>query len=73
MYRSGIFDEIGYFDEDFFAYYEDVDFSFRMQLAGYKCFYNPKAVCYHKRGAFRQRETMVSRQCFVKKILLLSD
>ncbi|MCB0721386.1 MAG: glycosyltransferase family 2 protein [Ignavibacteriae bacterium] len=51
MYRSGIFDEIGYFDEDFFAYYEDVDFSFRMQLAGYKCFYNPKAVCYHKRGA----------------------
>lgn len=51
MYRSSIFDEIGYFDEDFFAYYEDVDFSLRMQLAGYKCFYNPKAVCYHKRGA----------------------
>jgi GT2 family glycosyltransferase len=51
MYRREIFDVIGFLDEDFFAYYEDVDFSFRIQLAGYKCFYNPKAVCYHKRGA----------------------
>jgi len=51
MYRREIFGEIGYFDEDFFAYYEDVDFSFRIQLAGYKSFYNPKAICYHKRGA----------------------
>ncbi|MDQ3021928.1 MAG: glycosyltransferase family 2 protein [Bacteroidota bacterium] len=51
MYRAEVFKRIGYFDEDFFAYYEDVDFSFRMQLAGYKCFYNPKAICYHKRGA----------------------
>ena len=51
IYRRTVFDRIGYFDNDFFAYYEDVDFSFRMQLSGYKCFYNPKAVCYHKRGA----------------------
>jgi GT2 family glycosyltransferase len=51
LYRASLFDEIGMFDEDFFAYYEDIDFSLRMQLAGYKCFYNPKAVCYHKRGA----------------------
>ena len=51
IYRSKIFDEIGMFDEDFFAYYEDIDFSFRIQLAGYKCNYNPKAICYHKRGA----------------------
>jgi GT2 family glycosyltransferase len=51
MYRAELFDKIGFFDEDFFAYYEDIDFSFRMQLYGYKCFYNPKAICYHKRGA----------------------
>jgi GT2 family glycosyltransferase len=51
IFKRGIFENIGLFDEDFFAYYEDVDFSFRMQLAGYKSFYNPKAVCYHKRGA----------------------
>lgn len=51
IYRREVFDAAGYFDEDFFAYYEDVDFSFRLQLFGFKCRYNPKAVCYHKRGA----------------------
>lgn len=51
IYRAGVFREAGFFDEDFFAYYEDVDFGFRLQLLGYKCYYNPKAICYHKRGA----------------------
>lgn len=50
FYRKKVFENIGFFDEDFFAYYEDIDFSFRMQLSGLKCFYQPKAVCYHKRG-----------------------
>ncbi len=50
-YRKEVFRRAGFFDEDFFAYYEDVDFSFRLQLCGYKCFYNPDAVVYHKRGA----------------------
>jgi GT2 family glycosyltransferase len=50
FYKSEIFDSIGYFDESFFAYYEDIDFSFRSQLLNYKCFYEPRAVCYHKRG-----------------------
>jgi len=40
--------QIGLFDEDFFAYYEDNDISFRAQLAGWKVYYEPKAVAYHK-------------------------
>lgn len=43
--------KIGSFDEDFFAYYEDTDVSFRAQLAGYKVYYQPKAIAYHKQGA----------------------
>lgn len=39
---------IGLFDEDFFAYYEDNDISFRAQLAGWKVYYEPRAVAYHK-------------------------
>jgi GT2 family glycosyltransferase len=50
FYKPEIFSNIGFFDETFFAYYEDIDFSFRAQLAGYKCLYQPKSVCYHKRG-----------------------
>jgi GT2 family glycosyltransferase len=40
--------EIGLFDEDFFAYYEDNDISFRAQLAGWKVYYEPTAIAYHK-------------------------
>lgn len=50
FYKKEIFENAGIFDEDFFAYYEDIDFSFRAHLLGYRCFYQPKAVCYHKRG-----------------------
>lgn len=51
MYRAEMLREIGLFDEDFFAYYEDVDLSFRAQLAGWKVWYEPKAVVYHDTGS----------------------
>jgi len=51
LYRLDMLREIGLFDKDFFAYYEDVDLSFRAQLGGWKVFYNKEAVAYHKRGA----------------------
>lgn len=39
-----------YFDEDFFAYWEDLDLSWRLRLAGYDCVYVPEAVIYHSRA-----------------------
>lgn len=50
LYKRELFDEIGFFDEDFFAYLEDVDFGFRAQLAGHKCLFVPSAVVYHVEG-----------------------
>ena len=50
FYRAKVFKKAGLFDEKFFAYLEDIDLSFRLQLAGFKCYYQPQAVCYHKRG-----------------------
>jgi hypothetical protein len=47
LYRREMLDDIGLFDEDFFAYCEDGDLSFRAQLAGYGCLYVPGAVVYH--------------------------
>ena len=35
LIKSEIFTDIGYFDERFFAYYEDVDFSIRLKKMGY--------------------------------------
>lgn len=50
-YRTAMLDEIGLLDERFFMYCEDVDLSWRAQLAGYRCVYAPKAVVYHHMSA----------------------
>ena len=73
MYKKEVFKEIGFFDEDFFAYFEDVDYSFRLQYRGYKCIYFPAAICYHKRGGsfstFQSFQTfLVERNIFSLRI-----
>jgi GT2 family glycosyltransferase len=51
VYRRQAFDVVGPFDEQFFAFFEDVDWSFRAQLAGWGCRYVPSAVVYHMGSA----------------------
>ena len=41
------FEQIGGFDEDFFAYMEDIDLDMRLRLAGFPCLYLPDAVVNH--------------------------
>jgi len=59
LYRRKMFEDIGLFDEGFFASFEDVDLSFRAQLAGYKALYVPTAIGYHMVG-----ETVKRRRYF---------
>ena len=42
-----LFLELGGFDEEFFAYYEDVDLGWRAWVQGHEVHYVPSAVCYH--------------------------
>lgn len=51
LYRIDMLNDVGLFDEDFFAYYEDVDISFRAQLRGWKVRYVPNARVYHQLSA----------------------
>lgn len=51
LYRKSILDKIGVFDELFFAYYEDVDLSWRANNFGYQNVYCPTAKCRHICGA----------------------
>ena len=48
MYRKSLFDGIGLFDEDFFAYADDTEIGIRARLAGWKCLFVPRAIVYHK-------------------------
>lgn len=47
IYQRNIFLKLGKFDPDYFFYFEDVDFALRAQLAGYKFYFQPKAIVYH--------------------------
>jgi hypothetical protein len=51
LYRRAMLDQIGLFDEDFFAYLEDVDLAWRARLAGWRCLYAPAAHVYHAHSA----------------------
>jgi len=48
LLRRQMVDDIGLFDEAFFAYCEDADLGFRARLRGWRCVYVPTAVVYHK-------------------------
>ncbi|MGN8886367.1 glycosyltransferase family 2 protein [Blautia sp. HCP28S3_G10] len=47
IYSKKILDRIGYFDEEHFAYLEDMDIGYRARIHGYENWYAPKAVVYH--------------------------
>ncbi len=47
IYRRPVFDEIGYFDEEHFAYLEDVDIGYRARINGYRNVYEPEAAVLH--------------------------
>jgi len=51
VYRRSALEAVGPFDEDFVAFYEDIDWDFRAQLAGFSCRYVPTAVAYHMGSA----------------------
>lgn len=71
LYRVSMLEEIGLFDEDFFAYYEDVDVSFRAQLAGWKVWYEPKAEAYHHVSATSSKLGSFSRYHSIKNFIML--
>jgi len=51
MYRKSMLDQIGGFDEDFFAYGDDAELGLRARIAGWRCVYAPDAVVRHHRGS----------------------
>lgn len=55
LFKRSMIEEIGLFDEDFFFYFEDVDWALRSQLYGFKTFYEPWAVAYHMGGETAKR------------------
>jgi GT2 family glycosyltransferase len=51
MIKAEVLRKIGFFDEEYFMFVEDLDFCWRAQLAGYKIIVNEEAKIYHASGA----------------------
>ncbi len=47
IYKREVFGKIGYFDENHFAYLEDIDIGYRAKLSGFRNYFAPEAVVYH--------------------------
>ncbi len=57
--RKSAIDNVGYFDERFFAYYEESDLFARFLRAGWRIVYNPAIIAYHKdRASTKDKQYM---------------
>jgi GT2 family glycosyltransferase len=62
------FGQFEYFDEDFFTYWEDLDLSWRLRLAGFRCSYVPEAEIYHSRFAGQSKSGFLKPAEFTRHI-----
>jgi GT2 family glycosyltransferase len=51
LFRREMLDQVGGFDESFFAYFEDVDLAWRARAHGWRALYAPRAIVYHHHSA----------------------
>ncbi len=59
LIRSHVIDEVGMLDSNFFLMMEETDFCLRVAKSGYKIFYQPSSIVYHKEG-FSARSSQLS-------------
>lgn len=58
MMRKEVLDKIGYLDETFFMYGEDIDLSYRIEQAGYKNYYFSETEIIHYKGESTKKESV---------------
>ena len=58
MFRREVYQQIGGLDESYFMYGEDIDFSWRIHLAGWKNFYMPETHIIHYKGESTKKGSM---------------
>ncbi len=62
LLKRSIFNEIKGFDEDYFMYGEDMDFSYRIQKAAYQNYFNPITTIIHFKGESTLRDKVYAKQ-----------
>ncbi len=67
--RTGLLQQVGGFDTDFFMYGEDIDLSYRLNKAGYQNWYIPVSIIHYK-GESTRKESMRYVEIFYDAMLI---
>jgi len=71
LYRTAALKKVGYFEADYFLFYEDIDLGWRLWLAGYRVVYTPTAVAWHKSRLGAPKVTPTTTYYYSRHILLI--
>ena len=72
FFKKAVLDKIGLLDEDFFMYGEDIDISYRVNLAGFKNYYYPKTQIIHYKGESTKKGSMNYVRIFYKAMIIFA-
>ncbi|MBI2279232.1 MAG: glycosyltransferase family 2 protein [Bacteroidetes bacterium] len=70
--RKSVLDKIGYLDESFFMYGEDIDLSYRILKAGYKNYYFPESKIIHYKGESTKKGSLNYVFVFYNAMIIFS-
>ena len=71
LIKRQVFEKIGFFDEKYFLYLEDMDFCVRAKRAGFKIIFEPKAFLWHKNASSAGGSGSVTQDYFITRNRLL--
>lgn len=73
LIRKEITDQVGLFDNDFFSYFEETDFCWKVWLLGYSVIFYPDAKIYHQLGATSKKmnQLFINYHSFKNRLLSL--
>jgi len=72
LIRREEFLQVGGFDEDFFAYYEDLDLGWRLWVLGYKVVIAPRSLVYHFHHGYWGKVATEKKRVFYERNSLLT-
>lgn len=73
LVRRQVIEKVGLFDPDFFCYFEETDFCWRVWLSGYQIVYAPRSVIYHRgrQTAIKLSSSFIAYHSFKNRICSL--
>ena len=73
LMRKSVLDKIGYLDETFFMYGEDIDLSYRIIKAGYNNYYFPETTIIHYKGESTKKGSINYVMIFYKAMIIFAN